>query len=61
MDNIILMQNIRDYNIIRGEIEELLQEKPVPESLKSYYEAIESTETPCRVFKRHCSGRFSLA
>jgi len=46
MYTIILMQNTYGYNIIRGEIEELLQGKPVLESLTNYYEAVESTETP---------------
>jgi len=27
------MQNTHDYNVIRGEIEELLQGKPAPEGL----------------------------
>jgi hypothetical protein len=55
------MQNSHDYNVIHGEIDELLQGKPVLESLMGYYEAVEPTETPCRVFNRRYSGKFSLA
>jgi hypothetical protein len=46
MNTIILTQNTHDYNFIHGETEELLQGKPVLESLMGYYEAVESTETP---------------
>jgi len=55
------MQNTHDYNVIRSETEKLLQGKQALESLMGYYEAVESKETPCRVFDRRYSGRFSLA
>jgi hypothetical protein len=61
MNTIILTQRTDGYNVVRGEIEELLQEKPAIESPTGYYEAVESTETPCLIFNGCYSGRFDLA